>query len=52
MSVPYRAVLKGRYGYGIELSPRYFADGCLYLKEAENTVGTPDMFDLLSDDAA
>jgi len=52
MSVPYRAVLKGRKGYGIELSPRYFADGVLYLKEAENSIGTPDLFDTLEDDAA
>ncbi|HBN15861.1 MAG TPA: DNA methylase N-4 [Pseudohongiella sp.] len=44
MTVPYRAVLKGRRGYGIELSPRYFADGCLYLKEAEEKTSTPDLF--------
>lgn len=47
MTVPYRAVLKGRRGYGIELSPNYFADGCLYLKEAEQSVSTPDLFDTL-----
>lgn len=49
MSVPYRAVLKGRKGYGIELSPRYFADGCMYLKEAEEKTATPDMFAALED---
>jgi hypothetical protein len=54
MSVPYRAVLRGRKGYGIELSPRYFADGCMYLKEAEHKTATPDMFalDELTEDAA
>jgi hypothetical protein len=44
MTVPYRAVLKGRKGYGIELSPRYFVDGCYYLKTAEEEVATPDLF--------
>lgn len=44
MTVPYRAVLLGRRGYGIELSPRYFADGCYYLKTAEDQLSTPDLF--------
>jgi hypothetical protein len=52
MTVPYRAVLKGRKGYGCELSPAYFADGCYYLKTAEDQLSTPDLFALLQDEAA
>lgn len=44
MTVPYRAVLKGRKGYGVELSPAYFTDGCYYLRTAEEEVATPDLF--------
>lgn len=46
MSVPYRAVLKGRRAIGIELSPQYFWDGCQYLKSAEAEMSMPTLFDL------
>lgn len=52
MTVPYRAVLKGRRGYGIELSASYFADGCYYLKTAEDQLSTPDLFALMTDGEA
>ena len=52
MSVPYRALLKNRQGIGIELSPRYFWDGCNYLKSAENKTATPSLFDLVDTEAA
>jgi hypothetical protein len=45
-TVPYRAILKGRYGYGIELNPPYFIDGASYCKSAENKINTPTLFDL------
>ena len=44
------AVLQGRYGYGIELAPNYFADSCLYLKMAERELATPSLFDIAEDD--
>lgn len=47
MTVPMRAILKGRRGYGIELNPSYFADGVSYLKAAENKVSVPTLFGLL-----
>ena len=43
-SVGYRALLKGRKYYGIELSPRYFSDSCYYLNSAEKEMSTPDLF--------
>jgi hypothetical protein len=46
-SVPYRAVLKRRKGYGVELSPNYFLDAIGYLKAAETEVSSPSLFDLL-----
>lgn len=46
MTVPYRAVLLGRQGLGIELNPRYFFDGCQYLKAAEQQVSMPTLFDM------
>ncbi|HEY4326139.1 MAG TPA: DNA methyltransferase [Mucilaginibacter sp.] len=46
MTVPYRAILKGRYGYGIELNQPYFVDGAHYCKAAENKVSAPTLFDL------
>lgn len=46
-SVPYVAVLKGRIGWGIELSGRYFTDACHYLRAAEEKVSLPTLFDLL-----
>lgn len=46
-TVPYRAVLSGRKGMGVELNPGYFADACMYLKEAEQKMRTPTLFDAL-----
>jgi DNA modification methylase len=47
-SVPYRAILKGRRGYGIELSPQYWKDGVAYCKAAEQKVSMPTLFDLIA----
>lgn len=49
MTVPYRAVLKGRRGVGIELNPSYFADGATYCRAAEQEVTMPTLFDCLQD---
>jgi len=46
MTVPYRAILKGRKGSGSELSAAYFLDGVQYLKAAENQVNMPSLFDM------
>ena len=46
MTVPYVAVLKGRKGYGIELSSEYWADGVGYCRMAEQKVQSPTLFDL------
>lgn len=45
MTVPYRAILKGRRGGGSELSSPYFLDGVQYLKAAETQVNMPALFD-------
>lgn len=47
MTVPYRAVLKGRYGMATELSASYFADGCGYLAAAEREMSIPSLFDFM-----
>jgi len=47
MTVPYRAILKRRRGYGVELSPRYFADGAAYCAAAAREMAMPDLFDAL-----
>lgn len=47
MTVPMTAVKMGRRGYGIELNPDYFRDGVGYLKEAEEEMLTPTLFDFL-----
>lgn len=47
MTVPYRAIIKGRIGWGIELSPQYFFDGATYCKSAEVNVDVPTLFDLV-----
>ncbi|MDR6952313.1 DNA modification methylase [Ancylobacter sp. 3268] len=52
MTVPYRALLKGRRGYGIELSPTYFRDGMKYCEAAANQVAMPGLFDLLDVEAS
>jgi hypothetical protein len=46
MTVPYRALLKGRRGYGIELSAPYFLDGAAYCKAAEQKMSMPSLFDV------
>ena len=46
-TVPYRAILKGRRGYGVELSTRYYLDALAYCRAAESKVVTPDLFGLL-----
>jgi hypothetical protein len=46
MTVPYRAILKGRIGVGFELNPAYFLDGAVYCRAAENEVLMPSLFDL------
>lgn len=48
-TVPYRAVLKGRKGYGIELSPAYFLDSIGYCKSAELKGSVPTLFDLIQE---
>ena len=50
MSVPYRALLKGRKALATELSPRYFMDGAHYLQAAENEMSMPDLFGALPSD--
>jgi len=47
MTVPYRAVLLGRKGIGVELSPSYFMDGIHYCKAAEYKISMPSLFDSL-----
>ncbi len=50
MTVPYRAVLKGRFGLGCELSFNYFADGAAYCKMAEREMATPTLFDAINNE--
>jgi DNA modification methylase len=55
MTVPYRAILKGRRGQASELSATYFEDGLRYCRAAEAKIAVPDMFAALgleADDAA
>mgnify|MGYP001777207761 CR=1 FL=1 len=47
MTVPKTAVDMGRYGIGIELNNGYFRDGVGYLKEADEKISTPTLFDLI-----
>jgi len=46
-TVPYMAVKLGRYGLGVELNPDYFRDGIGYLREAEEQIEAPTLFDFL-----
>jgi hypothetical protein len=48
MTVPYRAILKGRRGQASELSASYFFDGVHYLQAAEKQVSMPTLFDLMA----
>lgn len=47
MTVPYRAILKGRKGQASELSATYFHDGLHYCRKAEANMAVPSMFDLM-----
>lgn len=52
LTVPYRAILKGRKGQASELNTDYFFDGVQYLKAAEREFAMPDLFDVLDREAA
>ncbi len=45
MSVPYRAIMLGRKGYGVELNNGYYFDGLKYLRAAEVNSTMPSLFD-------
>ena len=45
MTVPYRAILKGRKGRASELNTAYLFDGVQYLRAAEREVSMPSLFD-------
>ncbi len=47
MTVPYRAIAKGRYGMASELNEVSFKDGLYYCREAEAKRNVPSLFDLL-----
>ena len=49
MTVPYRAIMKGRYGMASELNPEYFADGIKYLQAAEREFDMPDLFSVIDE---
>lgn len=49
MTVPTLAVKHGRKGIGVELNPDYFRDGVAYLREADQQISAPTLFDLLGD---
>lgn len=46
-TVPYCAIKLGRVGWGIELSPEYYADGVYYCQQVEQEVLAPTLFDLM-----
>jgi DNA modification methylase len=48
MSVPYRAILLGRYGRGVELNHDYFMDGLNYLRAAEQKVNAPSLMNFIN----
>ena len=49
MTVPFRAVKKGRYGIGVELNTDYWADGIMHCKGAENGLKQMSLFDLIEE---
>ncbi|MGN0106846.1 MAG: DNA methyltransferase, partial [Hominilimicola sp.] len=49
-TVPYVAVLNGRYGIGTELNEDYFRDGVGYLKQTDTEAEQFTLFDLLEDE--
>ena len=46
MTVPLRALMHGRRGYGSELNPGYHLDGVKYLEAQERAQQMPTLFDL------
>jgi hypothetical protein len=52
MTVPYRAIKAKRFGIGIELAPRYFADGAMYCAAMAREMSMPSLFDLEEQEAA
>ena len=50
-TVPMMAVRMGRYGWGCELNPGYYADGVAYLRGEETDIEQPSLFDLLEQEA-
>ncbi|MBN9443667.1 DNA methylase N-4 [Bosea sp. (in: a-proteobacteria)] len=52
MTVPYRAILQGRFGLGVELNPGYFMDGAFHCAAAEERVAIPSLFDLMDAERA
>jgi hypothetical protein len=52
MTVPFRAIPKGRYGIGIELNAQYFLDGASYCRGAEQNMNMPSLFDLVEKEIA
>lgn len=50
MTVPLRAVKKGRRGRGTELNAGYFLDGVKYLQAQDERMAMPSIFDLLEDE--
>jgi DNA modification methylase len=51
MTIPFWALKLGRKAIGIELSPSYFLDGCMYVEAVSREVQTPSMFDCLESGA-
>ena len=47
-TVPYCAIKLGRRGLSTELNYDYWKDGLSYLREAENEVSAPTLFDLMA----
>lgn len=46
MTVPYKAIEMGRIGYGIELNPDSYYDGLTHLKNLEEKISAPTLFDI------
>jgi len=51
-TVPYRAVKKGRIGWGIELNPQSYFDALRYLEAAEREFDMPTLFDFIQETEA
>ncbi len=48
MTVPYRAIMLGRRGAGVELNTQYFFDGVHYCRAAEEQKAMPSLFDIMA----